>query len=150
MAAQLGIVIDHGWEAALAGEEAWWEVMIESVDDRFALGLLGIGVAAAAAASNSAVAASASTNSAVTSDLHPLRFVPQAFRIAAVLSELAEHFDVILLDAGPLAPESATTQWLLEPTVGIHNIIMAHDVRRTERRSWRPVVCNWPRPSSIS
>jgi Mrp family chromosome partitioning ATPase len=132
MAAQLGIAIDRGWEAALAGEEAWWEVMIESVGDRFALALLGSGVSTAAASHSSAIAANASINSALTSDLHPLRFVPQAFRIAAVLSELAEHFDIVLLDAGPLAPESATAQWLLEPTVGVHNIIMAHDVRRTE------------------
>jgi Mrp family chromosome partitioning ATPase len=107
LAAQLSIAIEQGWEAALDGEATMWESMIESVADRFAIAPLAANVAK-----------------------HDI--TPAAFRIAAVLGELAEHYDVVLLDAGPIGAESVTTGWLLEPSVGVHNIILAHDVRRPE------------------
>ncbi|HTQ39425.1 MAG TPA: hypothetical protein VMJ32_10370 [Pirellulales bacterium] len=146
MAALLGIAVERGWETALAGDETLWETMIDSVTDKFALALLGRGVSASAPAASTGQHAVlipvtgsetkgvhvASVHVAGSGDAVPVRFVPQAFRIAAALSELAEHFDVVLIDAGPLGQDSATTQWLLEPTVGVHNIILAHDVRRNE------------------
>ena len=33
-----------------------------------------------------------------------------------------------LVDAGPLSADAAGN-WLMEPAVGVHNIILAHDVR---------------------
>ncbi|HZZ28391.1 MAG TPA: hypothetical protein VFE46_10355 [Pirellulales bacterium] len=134
MASQFGIALERGWEAVLAGDEPLWEMLIESVADRFALALLGSGVSAGATHKSSTATNSAVINSAATSDAIQHRIVPEAFRVAAVLGELAEHFDMVLIDAGPLMPESVTGQWLLEPSVGVHNIILAHDVRRPEAR----------------
>ena len=76
LAAQLHISVDRGWEAVMRSEETLWEVMIESVSDRLAVVPL-----AAEAASD---------------------YSPAAFRIAATLNELAEHYDVVLVDAGPI------------------------------------------------
>ncbi|HEY2881464.1 MAG TPA: hypothetical protein VGJ15_03510 [Pirellulales bacterium] len=104
LAAQLSIGLQRGWEAVLGGEETLWDVMIESVADRLALAPLGASLAG---------------------DDVPLAL----YRIAGVLAELAEHFDVVLVDAGSLGEESAAPQWLLEPNLGIHNIVLTHDAR---------------------
>ena len=109
---RLGIGVARGWESVLAGDELLWEVMIESVADRLALLPL-------AATVNAEYLAGA------------------MFRLAATLHELADHYEVVLVDAGPLAAEWATqqsnfTQWLLEPSVGVQGIILAHDVRHGE------------------
>jgi Mrp family chromosome partitioning ATPase len=106
LAAQLGLSIDRGWEKSLHGEEALWEVMIESVADRFSLAPLAI-------------------------DRKITESTPAAFRIASIFGELADHYDIVLVDAGPLGADAAGN-WLLEPAVGVHNIIVAHDVRNNQ------------------
>ena len=106
LAAHLHIAIDRGWEAVLRSEETLWEVMIESVSDRLTI-----------------VPLSSSAAEETT---------PAAFRIAATLNELAEHYDVVLVDAGPILTESYDSQWLLEPDLNVHNVILAHDVRHTQ------------------
>jgi Mrp family chromosome partitioning ATPase len=103
LAAQLGLSIDRGWEKSLHGEESLWEVMVESVDDRFSFAPLAM-------------------------DRKISESTPAAFRIASIFTELAEHYDIVLVDAGPLGIDAAGN-WLLEAAVGVHNIIVAHDVR---------------------
>jgi Mrp family chromosome partitioning ATPase len=106
MAAQLCIDIDRGWEAVLDDTETVWDVMIESAADRFALLPLGAGIGNYE--------------------------MPAPFRIAAVLGELAEHYDLVLVDAGPISPETPASQWLLESDTNVHSVILAHDVRHTK------------------
>jgi MinD-like ATPase involved in chromosome partitioning or flagellar assembly len=107
VARQLAISIRHGWETALAGDKSLWEVMIESIADRFSLLPLA--------------------DPAPGDDL-----APPVYRMAASLNELADNFDVVLVDAGPLCAESATPQWLLEPAVGVQGVVLAHNVAQTE------------------
>ena len=104
VASKLGVNAEAGWETALHGEQSVWEVMIEATADRLSIVPL--------------VAA---------------RFADQmprpVYGITAVLSELAEHFDVVLIDAGPLA-EGDAADWLLDPAAGVQGVILAHDTRQ--------------------
>jgi hypothetical protein len=56
--------------------------------------------------------------------------LPAAQRLANTFVELADHFEFVLIDAGPLGGESATSQWLLDSAAGVQGVILAHDVRR--------------------
>src|SRR5262249_38378419 len=92
------------WETVLRGEKQLWDVAIESLADRMALLPL---------------------TPAVVSDN-----VPAAHRMATIFADLAGNCDIVLIDAGPLTIDSATSQWLLDPANGVHGVILAHDVRR--------------------
>lgn len=107
LATQLQIVLDGGWETALSltGGDQLWEHVIESITDRVGLALLGSEVAN-----------------------EP---TPAGFRISSVLSQLAENYDVVLVDAGPISVESSVDQWLLEREIHVDNVILTHDVRHT-------------------
>jgi Mrp family chromosome partitioning ATPase len=106
LAAQLKIDVDQGWETVLDDTETLWDVMIESLADRIAL-----------------LPLSGATNHSES---------PAAFRISSILGELAEHYDTVLVDAGPISADSVTNQWLLEPETAVHNVILSHDVRHTQ------------------
>jgi Mrp family chromosome partitioning ATPase len=101
---QLSVRVDRGWEAVLRGEKALWDVMIDSIADRVAFVPL--------------------TPEVVVDG------VPAAQQLANTFAELADHFEFVLIDAGPLGGESATSQWLLDSAAGVHGVILAHDVRR--------------------
>jgi Mrp family chromosome partitioning ATPase len=51
------------------------------------------------------------------------------YGIAAVLAELVEHYDIVLIDAGPLCAGDAA-DWLLDSAAGVQGVIVAHDTRR--------------------
>ena len=53
------------------------------------------------------------------------------YRIAATLNELAENYDLVLIDAGCIGADEAASQWLFEPNVGIQATILAYDARRS-------------------
>ncbi len=106
LAAQLYIDVDRGWEAVLDDSETLWEVMIESATD---------GLAILPLARNLGHYES-----------------PAAFRVASALGQLAEHYDIVLVDAGPLNAETPASQWLLEPENGVHSVILVSDTRQTK------------------
>src|SRR4029079_9877501 len=60
----------------------------------------------------------------------PCDIAPSARAIGASLAELAEHYEVVLVDAGPIC-EQLTTIWLCEAGNCVDAVILAHDVRRT-------------------
>ncbi|HEY2881483.1 MAG TPA: cellulose synthase operon protein YhjQ/BcsQ [Pirellulales bacterium] len=101
---QLAVRVDRGWETVLWGEKDLWEVTIESITDRLALVPLAMDLS-------------------FDQD-------PPLHRLSSCFDQLAQHYDWVLIDAGPLATESAAAQWLLEPASGVQGIILAHDVRR--------------------
>jgi Mrp family chromosome partitioning ATPase len=105
IASRLGINAEAGWESALTGEQSVWEVMIEATSDRLSI----VPLAAA----------------------HFADQMPRpVYGIAAVLADLAEHFDIVLVDAGPLA-EGDAADWLLDPAAGVQSVILSHDARQT-------------------
>jgi Mrp family chromosome partitioning ATPase len=105
VASRLGINTETGWETALTGEQSVWEVMIEATADRLSI----VPLAAA----------------------HFADQMPRpVYGIAAVLADLAEHYDIVLVDAGPLAAGDAA-DWLLDPAAGIQSVILSHDARQT-------------------
>ena len=101
---QLTVRVDRGWETVLWGERELWDIAIESVADRMALVPLG-----------------SDSNSDLPAPLGQL---------ANCFDTLAQHYDLVLVDAGPLTGDSATPQWLLDRACGVQGIILAHDVRR--------------------
>ncbi len=101
---QLTVRVDRGWETVLGGERELWDIAIESVADRMALVPLG-----------------SDSNSDLPAPLGQL---------ANCFDTLAQHYDLVLVDAGPLTGDSATPQWLLDRGCGVQGIILAHDVRR--------------------
>ncbi len=101
---QLGVQIDRGWETVLRDEKVLWDVMIESLADHLALAPL---------------------SPEVVSD-----GMPAVDRLASIFGELANHYDFVLVDAGPLRGDSAASQWLLDPACGVHGVILTHDLRR--------------------
>jgi Mrp family chromosome partitioning ATPase len=105
LAEHLGLGIERGWEAVLDDGETVWEVMIESVKDRLTVLPL----------------VSKSADESIPSS---------SYRIAATLQELANQYEVLIVDAGPLVMESLTPHWLLKPGSGIDSLILAHDARR--------------------
>jgi len=107
LAKHLGIDASPGWEGVLKGEHLLADVMVELVADRMTLVPLG-----------------APVNVDWTG--------PTLLRIATTLSELTEWYDIVLVDAGPLSADSASSRWLVEANVGIQNLIVAHDVRRSQ------------------
>lgn len=105
IAKQLGINAETGWEMALVGEQSVWEVMIEATSDRLSI----VPLAAA----------------------HFADQMPRpVYGIAAVLADLAENFDIVLVDAGPLA-EGEAADWLLDPAAGVQSVILSHDARQS-------------------
>lgn len=105
LASQLSIGVQRGWESVLCGEESPWEVMIESMADRLALLPLG----APATAEEISIG---------------------SYRIAATLHELAEHYELVLIDAGPIGLDESSAHWLFESTAGVQAAILAYDARR--------------------
>ena len=105
LAHQLGIGPESGWETVLLGTEQLSEITIQSAADHIALVPLAATVRA--------------------KELSRL-----SYRIAISLAELADHYDLVLVDAGPLVIDSPSENWLLEPTAGVQGIILAYDVRR--------------------
>jgi Mrp family chromosome partitioning ATPase len=101
---QLTVRVDRGWETVLWGERELWDIAIESVADRMALVPLG-----------------SDSNSDLPAPLGQL---------ANCFDTLAQHYDLVLVDAGPLTGDSTTPQWLLDRACGVQGIILAHDVRR--------------------
>ncbi len=106
LAAQLHIDVDRGWEAVLDDSEALWDMMIESAADGLAILPLGRSLGHYE--------------------------LPAAFRVASALGQLAEHYDIVLVDAGPLNAETPASQWLLEPENNVDSVILANDVRSTK------------------
>ena len=106
LANQLSIGVHRGWEAVLCGEESPWDVMIESLADRISILPLG----APATAEEVSIG---------------------NYRIAATLNELAENYDLVLIDAGCIGADESASQWLFEPNVGIQATILAYDARRS-------------------
>jgi Mrp family chromosome partitioning ATPase len=101
---QLGVQVDRGWETVLRDEKALWDVMIESLADHLALAPL---------------------SPEVVSD-----GMPAVDRLASIFGELENHYDFVLVDAGPLRGDSTTSQWLLDPACGVQGVILTHDIRR--------------------
>jgi hypothetical protein len=54
------------------------------------------------------------------------------YRIAVSLAELADHYDVVLVDAGPMSDDSRSANWFVQPAAGVQGVILAHDFRRAE------------------
>jgi Mrp family chromosome partitioning ATPase len=107
LAHQLGIGPEAGWEAVLQGNQQLSEVTIQSAADRLALVPLAAAVETAEPAQLS-------------------------YRIAVSLAELAGHYDLVLVDAGPMSGESAVANRFMQPTSGVQGILLTHDVRRGE------------------
>ncbi len=107
LAERLGLSVEQGWEAVLDGRESIWELMIESKADRLAVLPLAGPVAIDTV-------------------------VGLQYRVAAAFQELSEHYDAIVVDAGPIAVESSNLNWLLQPNCGVSGLVVAHDVRRNE------------------
>jgi Mrp family chromosome partitioning ATPase len=105
LAEHLGLGIECGWEAVLDGGEAVWEVMIESTQDRLAILPL-------------------------VSETAEESIISSSYRIAATMQELANQYEVVIVDAGPLVMESSAPHWLLKPGSGVDSLILTHDVRR--------------------
>jgi Mrp family chromosome partitioning ATPase len=104
IASQLGLGIESGWETALEGQNHVWDVMIESKTDRLAILPL---------------------NSPPAKDAVP----NLPLRVAANLLELAEQYELVIVDAGPMTSGSITEIWL-QPGSGIDGWIVVHDERR--------------------
>ncbi len=104
LASQLSIGVHRGWESVLCGEQSPWDVMIEAMADRLAL--LPMGAPAT-----------------------PDEISIGSYRIAATLNELAEHYDLVLIDAGPIALDGAP-HWLFDAAAGVQATILAYDARR--------------------
>ncbi len=104
IAPRLGLSIEGGWETAIEGRNSVWEVMIESKADRLAILPLMPNL------SNDGLRKS-------------------AFRAATDLHELAEQYDMVIVDVGPLAGGSPA-ECFLQPGSGIDGWIVVHDVRR--------------------
>jgi Mrp family chromosome partitioning ATPase len=102
---QLGIGPESGWETVLLGNQQLAEITIQSAADRIALVPLVSAVASREAAQLS-------------------------YRIAVSLAELADHYDLVLVDAGPMSGEVANR--FVQPSSGVQGIILTHDVRRGE------------------
>src|SRR5262249_22440062 len=100
LAHQLGIGPESGWETVLLVTEQLSEISIQSVADDIALVPLAVAVGA--------------------NELARL-----SYRIAISLAELADHYDLVLVDPGPLVNDSPAENWLLEPTAGVQGIILA-------------------------
>jgi len=107
LAHQLGIGPESGWETVLLGTQQLAEITIQSAAD-------GVTLVPLAAA------------------VEPDQSARLGYRIAVSLAELADNYDLVLVDAGPLADDSPATNWFLQPSSGIHAVILAHDVRRAE------------------
>jgi Mrp family chromosome partitioning ATPase len=100
---QLGVATELGFDGVLRGEAELAEVLIESLDNQLAiLPLPG----------------------------EPREVSPSAHAIGTALAELAEHYEVVLVDAGPIC-EQSTASWLCEAGNCVDAVILAHDVRRT-------------------
>ena len=105
LGAGLGIATELGFDGVLRGESQLAEVLIESLDNQLAiLPLPG----------------------------EPCEIMPNPLAVGALLAELSEHYDLILVDAGPICDES-TASWLCEAGSCVDAIIVAHDVRRTRK-----------------
>jgi Mrp family chromosome partitioning ATPase len=107
LAHQLGIGPEAGWETVLSGTQQLSEITIHSAADHIAL-----------------VPLAAAVESAEPAQL--------SYRIAVSLAELADHYDLVLVDAGPMSGEPAAAKRFLQPTSGVQGIILTHDVRRGE------------------
>jgi Mrp family chromosome partitioning ATPase len=106
VASRLSIGAECGWETSLCGEQSVWDVMIEATTNRLSIVPL--------------------------SAAHFADEMPRpVYGIAAVLAELAENFDLVLIDAGPLSNGNAT-DWLFDPAAGVQGVILAHDARRND------------------
>ena len=110
LAGRLGIEVPHGWEATLTDDTPLADVMIDSIGDRFAIVPLGV------KASSDVIASNDSASS--------MRGIPTA------IDELKNHYDLILLDAGPLGDGSKTSRWLLDKSTNVDGVIVTHDLRR--------------------
>jgi len=107
LAHQLGIGPEAGWETVLWGKQQLAEITIRSAADRIAL-----------------VPLASAVESAEPAQLN--------YRVAVSLAELADHYDVVLVDAGPMSDESLVANRFVQPSSGVQGIILTHDVRRGE------------------
>jgi len=107
LAHQLGIGPETGWETVLLGTQQLTEITIQSAADRLAL-----------------VPLAAAVQSAEPAQL--------SYRIAVSLAELADHYDLVLVDAGPMSGELPTANRFVQPSSGVQGIILTHDVRHGE------------------
>jgi len=105
LAHRLGIGPEAGWETVVQGTQQLAEVTIQSAADCLAL-----------------VPLAAAVESAEPAQL--------SYRVAVSLAELADHYDLVLVDAGPLRNDSPRANWFVQPTSGVQGVILAHDVRR--------------------
>lgn len=93
---QLGLLIEQGWNSALADGTPLWDAMVESLGDRLTV----MPLAPRPAATNGALAGRNSTPGS-TSVWTPMPTTMPRW------DGLRSHFDVILIDAGPLAANGA-------------------------------------------
>jgi Mrp family chromosome partitioning ATPase len=107
LAHQLGIGPEAGWETVLKGTQQLSEVTIQSAADRLDLVPLAAAIETAEPAQLS-------------------------YRVAVSLAELADHYDLVLIDAGPMSGEPAVANRFMQPSSGVQGIILTHDVRRGE------------------
>ena len=94
IAEQLGLLIDQGWDAALADGATLWDAMVESLSDHLSVMPLAARPGAGAVAGRGAVSGSTSV------------WVPTQTTMPR-WDDLRHHFDVILIDAGPLGTDDA-------------------------------------------
>jgi hypothetical protein len=105
IASHLRLSVDRGWEAALRGDIELADVMIESLRDRFTILPLA------------------------ARQMH----TPRTFEIGETLGRLAEHFELVLIDAGPICEHTRTCDWLCVAGNAVDRVILAHDARRGEQ-----------------
>jgi Mrp family chromosome partitioning ATPase len=103
LSAELGIATELGFDGILRGEAELAEVLIESLDNQLAI---------------------------LPLPHEPSQMTATPHAVGKSLADLAEHYEVVLVDAGPVCDES-TASWLCEAGNCVDAIILAHDVRRT-------------------
>jgi len=116
LAARLGLGVAGGWQQALENGEPAWEAMIESLDDHLAL------LPLAPRSENMQKAAAAQTAAEFTNQ--------HASAIRQHLGDLRQHFDVILVDAGPEASVHVANSRPLQGAIGgVDAAILVSDTR---------------------
>jgi Mrp family chromosome partitioning ATPase len=124
IAEQLGLLIDQGWNAALADGAPLWDAMVESLSDHLTVMPLAARPVAAAGALASRGSASGSPSVWVSTQTTMPRW-----------DDLRHHFDVILIDAGPLGADDAGASGHGLPAAIAHSdvAIVAFDCRGSSR-----------------
>jgi polysaccharide biosynthesis transport protein len=114
LGAQIGLLIDQGWDIASADGAPLWDTMVESLTDRLTVMPLA-----------QRSAASATGRTAMTGSAHVWTSTPTAPR----WEDLRPHFDMILVDAGPVASSIGQASSLPLAVSSADAAIVAFDCR---------------------